>query len=504
MLKIFIQLLYYIRRVKKYEFVQHDEKIITEETQKIWINSVKTNPVSLFVELFFANYYAMRGHQVILTVDDGMLAHHDTFQYVQKRKILNPSRAISIKAFLYILQFLINNIFTNIQIIRISSLLGNAKKKYQNDFLESDWEDEINASTDRYFQLFPPSPKVLNEYKEKSALNCNISYVIAKYIYHDMGFKRLLTSHAIYSLWSPAYKVYKSAGDTRILVYGTNTYKSGELSFSNTPLQVQSATKEFQQFLNRPVSNEEKITKYFDQRIDMKAKDTAVYYNYELRQFSVNHEYFNILVCPNVAWDGNINERNICFDGLIDWINWYVKYAKRNVNCKLYIRFHPGEFAWYKDCISLEQALHHLNVSLDHDRIEVISSSQPFDMYGTVREFDAVVVYDGILALESTYMGVPLILNASGRYAASGLGHMPRSKEELESILDKAINKTEPLKVGKRSVAIAVCDYYMNYTSANLSIINNDRSDYGVNLSKIKMIDFENNKPLSKWLDRLI
>ncbi|NVK31259.1 MAG: hypothetical protein HWE20_09655 [Gammaproteobacteria bacterium] len=472
--------------------------------KRVFINTVKFNCVSTPIEFFFGLYVVSRGGSVFQVIDDGFLEHHDLFQYCQGKRELNPSKLKIYKCMISIYALVINRIFTRYKVLTIGALLrdnneaSDRPREYQN--LVDLW---ANSSTERFYQSDLSNVLLVEDYQRRSRKNCWVGIAIAKAMLDDYECDSLISSHGIYSLWAPAYNLFKDRGDTRVLLYGTNTYKEGELTFSSLVLQCQSQSDEYKDYMRSSPSNLEIAEEFMRSRLSHSSKDTQVYYAGRSGTIELNKSYFNILVCPNVVWDGNVPDRDALFDGLIDWVNWYQNLIFSSENVHVYIRFHPAESTWYPNALSLYDVLERKGLLLQHERITYLKSDEKLDLYSFLNEFDLIGVYDGILALEAAYVGVPVFIGALGRFSGFQLSDTFNSKEQMLKEIQKA-SKGAVLNPGCIETAIKCCAFYIDYSSVRLSIVDNVGVDYGANVMRLSKQDLLENEKLNFWMSLLI
>lgn len=457
------------------------------------INSIKSDRLIFAVEVLMAAIFSKNGATCYIVIDDGNMAHHDIVQYKseQNLKILNPNNLLKYRLRRRLLEFLARWAYDrNVLFLHTSEI----DFLYRQENLNETYREILNrnalSSCRRYFQIdaIDMSNPLHSDYYKKSFNNAILSIKVGMYTDKVIKANIFITSHAIYSCWGPAYDFLKNNSSVRTIVYGTNTYVARELYFSTDKLQVSDRTTEITSFLDNKLNESEinKTVNYLDRRINKQEKDTRVYYGKNFESFpSIDNSKPLVMAFPNVIWDGDIEERNILFNGVVDWLLTTIDFYRENPNVNFAIRFHPAESTWYKGVKPLETIIREKVPDIDFiSNLTLISSSTNIELYDIIKEKVTLsLVYDGMLAIECGYMSKPVILCGRGRFTSNNFAYEPKNKKEyFDLISDPNKAKDRWNEEANKTLAIKLCYWYIFGCSFKFPSLNNDHSDFGTNL----------------------
>lgn len=407
-------------------------------------NTVRTFPVPMYQELFLALLIASRGCHVTLLFDDGILPHWDTYQLHDDTRALTPYRDNILKKLGTILKkWVILAAFShpNIRVFNYSQIL--AKVPLDNNKNEAD-RNHAESSVRRYFEsgfmdLTSPDHQ---QYFEQSLLNCRISKAVGRFVVEYLKPNLFITSHGIYSTWGPCFDYCRNHG-IESLIYGAHAYQARHILITDVITQVLCNDSDWIQNASKRIFDEEKrrsIVEYFNSRLNHRACDTKIYYGsidrFVDRQIERNKDAYNFAMFPNIVWDGDVYERDLFFNGIIDWMIKTIDTFRGSPH-KLIIRFHPAEANLWKDSRSLESCLLEKIPDLHTiSNIVLIRPTEKIDTYDFVKKnIDVGIVYDGILAMELTYLGIPVISPAKNRFTGNNFVFEPKNIDEYNSWL---------------------------------------------------------------------
>ena len=471
----------------------------------IIFNSIKSDELVFGIEFLLLLMLSKKGAKCIGIIDDGVFNHHDFIQKSNNFDYINPQNKIIYIIRRILLVRLLRYVSKNIEIVYVSEI-----KKI--NFLENDkslikdlCDKHAQSSTKRYFQaaFFDRNDINHKNYYDLSYKNSELSLKIAYYAL-ERGATKFCTSHGIYSCWGPAYDYLAYKNFRNIYIYGVNTYKSGELFISKEKLQLQSKCKFLQERIKEELTHEKnlKIIEYLNARVNKTTKDNRVYYNFDLRKLMLDKSKRNIFLFPNVIWDGDIPEKDTLFNGLVNWILETIEFANNNKDLNLYIRFHPAETSWYEGVVKLEDIILPMVKDKLGNNIYFIKSGDNIDLYNLIPEIDLLVIYDGILAIESAFLKKPFLLASTGRFSVDNFGSIPKNKEEyFDALINYDPNQTELDIIFNNGLKLAY--NYIFEISVTFPSISNDFSDFGVDLYKCNSsnIDLDNNIKLINMLE---
>lgn len=414
--------------------------------KRVLFVTIRSFSFIFFQELFFANVYARQGAKVKVLLDDGLLPHWDSYQLPDKKEILNPYKNFKIR----LVKFYLLRAFShpNISIIYLSSLISESTlKQARADINEQDKKDCI-SSVRRYFQngradLTDPVQK---KYYDASIENCVIMKTAINRIIEDWNPTLAITSHGIYSLWGPGYTILKKQS-IPTYVYGPHPYQPDCFDITDTLIQTLCRDSDAVDYMKNGVFTEEnkkEIQEFFDKRQNHKTIDTAIYYSWMDKE-KADTSFFDkkdesvttFCMFPNVIWDGDVAQRDKVFDGNLDYIISTIN-SFRNSKNFLYVRCHPSEATLCVNDIKLIDVLEKEIPDLyELKNVKIIRSEWKIDTYDFIRNYvDVGIVYDGIIAMELTYLGKPVISPSMARFNGGDFLINPDTREEYFALFD--------------------------------------------------------------------
>ena len=501
--KVFTLLIGIIRL--KYFSVVIDDKY---SDRKIFINSIKSDFNNLAIDLYLGLLCAARGAEVKVVLDDGLLEHQDFVQKMENRSYLNPVKKLKYRIRYYLVSYTYKWISSSsVSIITTSKIYDIMQSHIKLEELDDETlEPHASDSCNRYFQgtVEKNSTEYISYFK-RSMFNCHVSQLIGLYSTHIFKSTHFFTSHAIYSCWGPAYDYVNKYSSTSKLVFGVNTYFSGKIFVSSQKLQCTAADSRLKTYINSTNSegSEELAIAYLEERLSTNTKDTSVYYSDINETLVIEEGVKNILICPNVFWDGDINERNRIYENMTAWIVDTLQIARMKPDFRFYIRFHPAEVTWYENCVKFSDIISSLVKDLcDIENVYILDSDYKFNLYSVLAKFDAVCLYDGMVALEAAYLGVPVVLVGDGRYNVQDFGIQPDSISTYRDLFASAETFMKDYNVvANRLKALKVLSWYLSEASVDLDTMDNLTEDFGTSLRNINSTSFSLNNDMYAVFD---
>ena len=395
------------------------------------------------LELHHAHLLARMGLTVYVLIDDGVLEHWDSSQ-VHSVKYYSPYRAKwQIRWPAVIRRRLMTWAYRtgDFHVLPYSAMIGR-----DTNALPVDSRDESYAisSTKRFFVT-----GVLDlegehaEYYAKTVRNCAVSRAVGEYVRDVLRPNLYLSSHCIYSVWGPAYNVIKEAGIPILEFHVLGNVKE---SFQLTDQYIQrlSESTDWQEFNRRTVEDVEVAAlgkAVLDKRVNHEMYDVKEYYPEGVESADVRPPEQSdggkvFAMFPNVIWDGDLPERNIMFNNVIEWCTFTVD-ALRDTRHRLCIRFHPAEDTRHRGSLKLEEILRQRIPDLDRiPNLTIIGSGVKLDTYSFARQHvDVGLIYDGTLCLELTHLGIPVIACTNGLFTLDEVAYKPATCEEYRQWL---------------------------------------------------------------------
>ncbi|MBT3191555.1 MAG: hypothetical protein HN341_03265 [Verrucomicrobia bacterium] len=431
------------------------------------INSAWSRPVA-DIELYLAHILAMKGLTVHVLFDDGVLEYWDGVQF-QAMKCYSPYRARwCIRARHALRKRLVWWAYKTPDMHRIDYSTMVKQVPPDATVLDDDIPHAL-SSTKRFYQTgvidTQGEPRA---FYEKSLRNCAISHAVGKYVVERLKPDLYITSHGIYSVWGPAYRMLRDAG-VPIVVWQVPGTTAGHIRLIDRQDAVLASTNDWKEFdTTTPMTAEilERGQALLEARINHRTQDTKEYFGGRVDK--AMHENvaapLNRAVTfgmfPNVAWDGDTPERNIMFDNVVDWCEFTVN-AIRGTSHHLYIRFHPSEVTRLKGSVKLEDIMRQKVPDLDCiPNLTLIGSGEPLDTYAFAREHvDVGLIYDGTLSLELTHLGIPVIACTNGNFTPETIVYQPTSREQLSQWIDDPLEVLGKFKEERRARMSAAAKY---------------------------------------------
>ena len=397
-------------------------------------------------QLFLAKFLALNGAKVKVLLDDGMLKHWDTTQISHLPKIqmikkfpLNPYR-FNLRIF-FSIRYIYSMIIYNTRLFIKKSLKpykgGNLEFIYYSDIIDKkkisynnlhELDKHAESSTIRFFESseLDINDEYVNYYYNLSLKNALLSLHVGEYILHKINPDIFINPHGTYSTHGPAFEYLQQNDiDCFVLLGRYGHAKDPHVLFlSDTIFQQLSKSKFWLSYKKTQVNDEMRkaVIDYFESRINANTRDTKIYYSGIRNEFKVdkNDGYkFHIAMFPNVLWDGNVRDRHIVFDGIIDWLISTINYVKNRSDIKLYIKAHPAEMIIF---INSPKVLDILKSRIDFNEINnviLIPPEKKIDTYGFLKSgIDLGLVYDGFLAMEIPYLKIPVLMCVKGGFTA--------------------------------------------------------------------------------------
>ena len=395
------------------------------------------------LELYLAHLCAWKGMTVYVLFDDGVLEHWDSNQ-VRDDKYASPYRArwfarwaAEIRRRLVCRAYRTGDLRT----LKYSEMVRCCP--VDDEPVDSDFGFAA-SSTKRFYET--GSSDITGEHKSyyQSCLrNCAVSRAVARYVVEVIQPDLYVTSHGIYSVWGPAFKAVREAG-IPALVPNCDSTSMGGFRIIDEIQQRMSVCSDWQVF-QRGLPNDgvaaQEGAKVFENRFSYKVTDVREYYPEgpeKQSKFLANLPEDKVIfgMFPNVVWDGDVPERNIIFDNVLEWCATTIETIRATPH-HLCIRFHPSETTRMKGSMRLQDLLREKIPDLAAiSNLTLIPSSEPIDTYWLAeKHIDVGLIYDGTLSLELTYMGIPVIACTNGLFTIDDVVFKPKTLADYRDFL---------------------------------------------------------------------
>jgi hypothetical protein len=482
----------------------------------ILFNAVRQNENQLHLEYFMAYMLAKRGHKCIVLIDDGVLSHWDSVHLSEtpKKKLTPMSGNIFKKYYTKFTSYMVRITYThqNITTIRYSDLLSNTNTQHvKHEMLK--YENHVISSCKRHSS----DPKFHKDIRQKdyyksSMQNALLITEVANKVLLNYNIKKLITSHGIYTTWGVFHDIFKESGINSD-IYGLFIYQHKSIFLSKEPEQQLSKNKSWHIASKKSLSNRniKKVDTFFQNRIKYMGEDSKYYFldkNLNNRKIVRGDGEFVFGMFPNVVWDGDIKDWNINYSGVLDWVISTAKLFEGSKH-KLVIRFHPSEKTLNHWADSLEDLVINEFPNIKKMKnVILMSAAYELDIYNFIKnEIDIGLIYDGILGLEMTYMGIPNISCAEGRYGDVNFSIEPKTKNSYEDLINDPIKTIEVFNNNlneRKERLYKFTHWYVEESIYELPIVDG-KSFYNVDISNLQRNDIDEryNFQLKETLNKL-
>lgn len=138
----------------------------------------------------------------------------------------------------------------------------------------------------------------------------------------------------------------------------------------------------------------------------------------------------------NVGWDTAMQDRDVAFDGMMDWLGEILAIFKRRPQWRLVIRVHPAEtqvpgresFDRVADWVKRQ------DIAIS-DNVRVVQPEEPIDSYALMNMATVGCVYASTVGLEMAVKGTPVIVAGSAHYGGKGFTYDISSRRDFETTL---------------------------------------------------------------------
>ena len=154
------------------------------------------------------------------------------------------------------------------------------------------------------------------------------------------------------------------------------------------------------------------------------------------------------LLFTNIVWDSAVQEREIAFAGMFDWIDQTLAYFKRKAEYHLIIRVHPAEVRL--TCRETrERTAEHIRRAFPElpSNISLVGAESDISSYRLIEMADVILVYTSTIGLEASLMGKPVIVSAETHYRGKGFTIAPITADEYFAQIDNCMRLDNDARV---------------------------------------------------------
>ncbi len=153
-----------------------------------------------------------------------------------------------------------------------------------------------------------------------------------------------------------------------------------------------------------------------------------------------------VTLFTNILWDSAVQERDVAFNGMFDWLHRTVELLGGNEDVQLVIRIHPAEVRLHGQ-ETVERVAERLAETFGTlpPSVTLVPPESPLSSYTLLEDSDAVLVYTSTIGLEGALLGKPVLVAGETHYRGKGFTLDVESPEQYatwlrdpRSVLDQA------------------------------------------------------------------
>lgn len=179
------------------------------------------------------------------------------------------------------------------------------------------------------------------------------------------------------------------------------------------------------------------------------------------------------LLCANAIWDCAALNKQIVFDGMMDWIAWTVQWFSQHPEYELIIKPHPVEDmpGIPKTVETVKQGLEKRNVSLAENTY-LLDPKLPFSVYALFPHIQLGIVYTTTVGIEMAAKGLPVITTAQSPYRGFGFTWDPTDQTEYKKMLHELLQTPHSIaSTSKLELAYKFIYFYQLHYFSKIGII---------------------------------
>jgi len=285
----------------------------------------------------------------------------------------------------------------------------------------------------------------------------------------------IFMSHGIYSLWGPIFDL-SEFHKKKCFINGSLPYYGNGFHLVKGPFQINTPHK----LTNYIIEDQKNIAKLIiENRLTYNNSDQKSFRVessneeeiYHLNKFKSKFKK-TISIYPNCLWDGNIDERDSIFNGLVACINETISNLD---DFGIIIRLHPAEATLWSNFQPLKNEINH------NKNVYIVASEAKVSSHDIANMTNTCIVYDGIIAVELAYLGHRVIMPSKSTYSYCPGIISPKSLEEFWKVIKENPNNNIP---AKDKVAEWISNTYLN-TRLSFSGYIQDGQPIKINILKI-------------------
>lgn len=439
--------------------IKKDKKVMNNTGENILITNINGAYAGHTFEGLYARKAMMRGNTVYSLSCGNCLDYCETIQAMASHKGIRCAKCLAqqeefVKSFkinpLTYSMFLTEQDKRNVDGL-INDFFKHDERKESFSFLGVEIKKILYTALQRHFLV--AEPKIKEDNTTKGFLR-TIFYTllvmdaVAKKIHP----KYVLSSHGIYSTWGPVVEYCKVNG-IRVITYGQNYNKCGLLfAYDDSYLTGDlNDTENKWANVSLPEKERQKAINFLEERSGKKT-DTSVAFDYNknnkqrfsrkelFKMLGINESKKLVGLFPNIPWDGQVTGKATGFFPFREWLRSTIDYFSKRKDAVLVIRSHPAEIlrGISAGTETTETMLKEMFPSLP-DNVILLGPKHKINSYTLGENSDFGIVFSSTVALELTYMRIPIVLCGCPPFRNKDIAFDMPSSDHYSMLLDKAM-----------------------------------------------------------------
>jgi hypothetical protein len=161
-------------------------------------------------------------------------------------------------------------------------------------------------------------------------------------------------------------------------------------------------------------------------------------------QLNLDLEKKTLVLFPNVIWDSAVLQRDVAFEGLLDWIFYTISLIDEISNAQLVIRSHPAEVRLGRTTDERIEKRVKEELSTLPSNVQIVPPESDLSSYRLMDMSDAVLVYTSTTGLEATLRRKPVLVAGGTHYRGKGFTIDVETKEEYRRLLKSDLSGQGP------------------------------------------------------------
>jgi hypothetical protein len=147
-----------------------------------------------------------------------------------------------------------------------------------------------------------------------------------------------------------------------------------------------------------------------------------------------------VAVFLNILWDSAIQDKDVAFASMGDWLVQVIEWAQRNPSNDVVLRLHPAEVK-LANHVSRERMADHIEARFPRlpDNVRVVHAESDISSYALIAMASVGLVYTSTVGLEMAAQGIPVVCAAATHYGRRGFTVDPASADAFWQAVDSAI-----------------------------------------------------------------